>query len=346
MSSSPHNHPTPPAVQDHPDLPSRIEISVVIPVFNEVDNLKALHEELTNVLEGIQGAYEIIFVDDGSTDGSFSILEDLHQADDHVHVIQFRRNFGQSAAFAAGFEHARGDTIITLDADGQNNPADIPRLLEKMQTNDLDFVTGWRINRKEPFLRRILSNTANHLITRSSGVIIHDRGCSLKVFKHDLVKNLHLYGELHRFLPELVSSIGAKVAEIKVEDRPRRYGRSKYGSISRTPRVFLDLFTVFFLMGFFTSPMRFFGTIAIVITSIGTLIIGILGGTKIYYGITQGLVGFHAYQIGNRPLFLLSMVVILVGVQFLMMGLLGEMIMRTYFEAGDKPPYYIRQVLS
>jgi glycosyltransferase involved in cell wall biosynthesis len=335
-----------PASYDLPESASPLDISVVIPVFNEIDNLEPLYAELTQVLEGIQRAYEIVFIDDGSDDGSFRILEQLHQADHHVRVIQFRRNFGQSAAFAAGFEHACGETIVTLDADGQNDPADIPRLLKKMEEGDYDFVTGWRINRKEPFFRRLLSNAANRLITRSTGVWIHDRGCSLKVFKRDLVKNLRLYGELHRFLPELVSAIGAKVDEVQVEDRPRQHGHSKYGSISRTPRVILDLFTVFFLMGFFTSPMRFFGYIAFVITSIGTLIAAILGGTKIYYGITQGLAGFHAYQIGNRPLFLLSMVMILVGVQFLMMGLLGEMIMRTYFEARDKSPYYIRRILE
>jgi glycosyltransferase involved in cell wall biosynthesis len=336
----------PAAVQESQESPTPIEISVVIPVFNEVENLLPLFSELTGVLEGFQRAYEIIFVDDGSTDGSLEILEGLYQTDSHVHVVQFRRNFGQTAAFAAGFEHARGETIVTLDADGQNAPADIPRLLDKMQSGNFDFVTGWRINRKEPFFRRVLSDIANRLITRSTGVIIHDRGCSLKAFRRDLVKSLRLYGELHRFLPELVSAIGAKVAEVQVEDRPRQHGRSKYGSISRTPRVILDLFTVFFMLGFFASPMRFFGSIAIIITSVGALIAGILGGTKIYYGITQGLAEFHAYQIGNRPLFLLSMVMILVGVQFLMMGLLGEMVMRTYFEARDKPPYYIRRVLG
>jgi glycosyltransferase involved in cell wall biosynthesis len=329
-------------VYDHTGSSPQTDISVVIPVFNEVENLKPLHAELTHVLDAVQKVYEIVFIDDGSKDGSYR-SEELHELH-HVQVIHSGAT-GQSAAFA-GFYYANGEIIVTLDADGQNDPADITRLLDKMEEGDYDFVTGWRINRKEPFFRRLLSRTANRVITRSTGVWIHDRGCSLKAFKRDLVKNLRLYGELHRFLPEMVSAIGAKVDEIQVEDRPRRHGHSKYGSISRTPRVILDLFTVFFLMGFFTSPMRFFGTIAFVITAIGTLIAGILGGTKVFYGITQGLAAFHAYEIGNRPLFLLSMVMILLGVQFLMMGLLGEMIMRTYFEARDKPPYYIRKILN
>lgn len=329
-----------------PEYIADIELSVVIPAFNEFENLEPLYEELKTVMEELDMVYEIIFVDDGSTDGSYDVLKSINARDRRVRVIQFRRNFGQSAAFAAGFEHARGGTIVTLDADGQNNPADIPRLLAEMQTGDYDFVNGWRINRKEPLLRRTLSNVANRLINRSTGMMIHDRGCSLKAFERDLVKNIRLYGELHRFLPELVSAIGARVTEVQVYDRPRQHGASKYGSFSRTPRVLIDLFTVFFLMGFFTSPMRFFGYSAFIITSLGILIAGILGGTKIYYGITQGMAGFQSYEIGNRPIFLLSMVMILLGFQFLMMGLLGEMIMRTYFEARNKPPYYIRKILE
>lgn len=329
-----------------PETLDKIELSVVIPVFNEAENLNPLYDELKTVLDGLGTVYEIIFVDDGSTDESYEVLEKLHASDRTVRVIQFRRNFGQSAAFAAGFEHALGETIVTLDADGQNNPADIPRLLVEMHTGDYDFVTGWRINRREQFLRRTLSNVANRLINHSTGILIHDRGCSLKAFDRDLVENIRLYGELHRFLPELVSAIGARVTEVQVYDRPRQHGESKYGSISRTPRVLIDLITVFFLMGFFTSPMRFFGYIAIITTSLGLLIAGVLGGTKIYYGITQGLIGFHSYEIGNRPIFLLSMVMILLGFQFLMMGLLGDMIMRTYFEARNKPPYYIRKLLE
>lgn len=326
--------------------PSQYDLSVVIPVYNEEKNLSSLYRELDQVLPQLDLHYEIVFVDDGSLDGSFDLLHSLHAEDEHVKVIQFRRNFGQTAAFSAGFDHAGGDLILTMDADGQNDPADIPKLLDKLREGDFDLVTGWRVNRKEPFIRRLLSRAANLIITRSTRISVHDRGCSLKIFKRDLVKNMRLYGQMHRFLPELASSIGAQVAEVPITDRARKHGRSKYGSISRTPRVFLDLITILFLLSFFTSPIQFFGSIGLITGGIGGLIGGAMGLTKIYNGIIGGWAGFHAYQIGNRPLFLLSFLLILVGVQFLMMGLLGEMIMRTYYEARDKPTYYIRKLLT
>jgi glycosyltransferase involved in cell wall biosynthesis len=330
-----------------PNIPSNYpDLSVVVPVYNEDQNLQPLYEELSAVLDGIKRGYELIFVDDGSSDASFEVLQQLHDHDPRVKVIQFRRNFGQTAAFAAGFEHACGKVIVTLDADGQNDPAYIPEMLEKMETGDYDLVTGWRINRREPGIRRWLSTAANRIISRSTGIFIHDRGCSLKLFKLELVKHLRLYGQQHRFLPELASSVGARVVEMPIQDRPRRYGRSKYGSISRLPRVILDLITVFFLLSFFNSPMRFFGSIALISTASGVLIGGWLSLAKIYHGLVEGWPGFHAYQIGNRPVFLLAILLILVGMQFLMMGLLGEMIMRTYFEARGKPPYYVRKVLE
>lgn len=320
-------------------------LSVVIPIYNEVDNINPLYRELTSILVRMELEYEIILIDDGSTDGSFDVLQEIHATDRHVKVIQFRRNFGQTAAFAAGFDYASGELIVTLDADGQNNPADIPQLFETLRQGDYDFVTGWRINRKEPFLRRVLSAAANRVISQSTGVSVHDRGCSLKLFKSELVKNLRLYGQLHRFIPELASAIGVRVAEIPVQDRERVHGHSKYGAWTRTPRVLLDLFTVFFLLSFFSSPMRFFGAAGLVSSFLGILVGGSLGALKIYHGLTEGWAGFHAYEIGSRPLFLLAILFILVGVQFLMMGLLGEMIMRTYYEASRKPPYYIRKVL-
>lgn len=326
--------------------PPRYDLSVVIPVYNEEKNLSSLNRELEAVLRDLDLHYEIVFVDDGSVDGSFQLLEALHAEDEHVKVIQFRRNFGQTAAFSAGFDYAGGDLILTMDADGQNDPADIPRLLEKLREGDYDLVTGWRVNRKEPFIRRLMSRAANLIITRSTHISVHDRGCSLKIFKRDLVKNMRLYGQLHRFLPELASSVGARVAEVPITDRARKHGRSKYGSISRTPRVFLDLITILFLLSFFTSPIQFFGSIGLLTGGIGGVIGGAMGITKIYHGMTGGWPGFHAYQIGDRPLFLLSFLLILVGVQFLMMGLLGEMVMRTYYEARDKPTYYIRNLLT
>jgi len=325
---------------------SPIRISTVIPVYNEEENIIPLYEELNSVLSQIGDSYEMIFVDDGSTDGSYSQLKTLHQSDQNIRVIRFRRNFGQTSAFAAGFNYARGELIVTLDADGQNDPADIPLLLNKLKEGDFDIVTGWRVNRKESLSRRIVSKTANRIISRSSSVSIHDRGCSLKLFKSEVVKQMNLYGQLHRFLPELASVIGVQVAEIPVNDRARKFGRSKYGALTRTPRVILDLFTVFFLLRFFTSPMRFFGAAALISGILGTIIGGGLALAKIYAGLVGGLVGFHAYEIGNRPLLLLAVLLIVLGVQFLMMGLLGEMIMRTYYEAQGKPTYFVRNILE
>jgi glycosyltransferase involved in cell wall biosynthesis len=321
-------------------------LSVIIPVFNEENNLSPLYSELTDVLINLNLSYEIIFIDDGSTDNSFQILSGIHTADNLVKIIQFRRNFGQTAAFAAGFDNAQGELIITLDADGQNDPHDIPILLSTLRDGDYDFVTGWRVNRKESLIRRILSTAANRIISRTTHLIIHDRGCSLKVFKREIVKNLRLYGQLHRFLPELASAIGVKLAEVPVNDRTRTSGKSKYGSITRTPRVVLDLITVTYLLTFFTSPMRLFGSIALFSSLSGLVIGGILAGTKIYYGIIGGWSGFHAYQIGNRPLLLLSILLVVIGIQLLMMGFLGEMIMRIYYESRDKPIYHIRQFLN
>ncbi len=323
-----------------------ITLSVVVPVYNEEKNLNPLHSELRAVMEKLGMSYELVFVDDGSTDNTYAQLEALFKADKATRVVRFRRNFGQTSAFAAGFDFARGDLIITLDADGQNDPADIPRLLEKLHEGDFDIVIGWRTNRKESFMRRLVSRAANRLISQSSNVVVHDRGCSLKIFKSEIVKQMNLYGQLHRFLPELASVIGVRVAEIPVNDRARQYGKSKYGALTRTPRVILDLITVFFILRFFTSPMRFFGTAALVSGLSGFIIGGWLALSKILAGIVGGWAGFHAYEIGNRPLLLLAILLIMVGVQFLMMGLLGEMIMRTYYEAQGKPTYSVRNILE
>jgi glycosyltransferase involved in cell wall biosynthesis len=332
--------------QNKIEIPESLpRFSVVIPVFNEEDNLVALHAELTRVLLSLEGDYEILFIDDGSSDGSFRVLEGLHDQDPHVRVVQFRRNFGQTAAFAAGFDYAAGELIVTMDADGQNDPADIPSLLEKMQSGDFDVVIGWRTNRREPILRRLLSKTANRLISRSTNVMVHDRGCSLKIFDRELAKSMRLYGQLHRFLPEIASSVGARVAEVPVNDRARLHGKSKYGAVTRTPRVLLDMITVFYLLSFFSSPMRFFGSIGILTGIAGVMIGGSLALAKIYNGLVGGWEAFHAYEIGSRPIFLLAILLTLLAVQFLMMGLLGEMIMRTYYEAQNKPPYSVRRLL-
>jgi glycosyltransferase involved in cell wall biosynthesis len=339
-------HETQSSMMMHSISSSKCELSVIVPVYNEVGNLKALHEELASVLAEIKLSYEIIFIDDGSLDGSLEVLKELKTQDPNIVIIQFRRNFGQTAAFAAGFDFAAGDLIVTIDADGQNNPMDIPRLIDKMNEEDCDLVIGQRMNRQEPLIRRVLSNTANRIISRSTHVYVHDRGCSLKLFKRDLAKSIRLYGQLHRYLPELASMVGAKVAEVPTIDRKRRSGKSKYGSISRTPRVVLDLLTVFYFLMYSTSPMRLFGSFALVGVLGGGSITGYLGLAKIYNGITGGWAGFHAYEIGNRPLLLIGIFMILISVQFFMIGLIGEMIVRVYYEAGNKPIYYVREVLK
>jgi glycosyltransferase involved in cell wall biosynthesis len=326
---------------DHP-----IHLSIITPVYNEEDNLEPLYLELTEVLHSLKIPYEIIFIDDGSTDKSYQVLSMVQSKDRAVKVIQFRRNFGQTAAFAAGFDAAQGDLILTIDADGQNDPHDIPHMVETMEKGNYDFVAGWRINRKEPYIRRILSQTANKLISRITQLEIHDRGCSLKLFKREIIKNIRLYGQLHRFLPELASSVGVNFVEIPVNDRTRMSGKSKYGSITRTPRVILDLITVFYLLTFFTSPMRLFGSLALFCSLSGVIIASSLAALKLYHGLMGGWEGFQAYQIGNRPLLLLAILLIVIGVQLLMMGFLGEMIMRIYYETRDKPIYHIKQVLG
>lgn len=323
-----------------------IDISIVMPVYNEAGNLPRLHAELTAVLGELGRSYEILAVDDGSTDESLRVLRELQAGDSHLRIVRFRRNFGQTAAFAAGFDHARGRVVITIDADGQNDPADIPRLLETMEEGGYDIVSGWRQNRKEPFLtRRLPSMIANRLISRTTGVRLHDYGCSLKAYKADVVRNVHLYGELHRFIPALAGWMGVKVAEVAVNDRPRAYGRSKYG-ISRTIRVLLDLFTVTYLLSFSSRPMQLFGLIGLGLGGTGGLIGLYLVGAKIAHGILEGPEGFRAYRIGTSPWLMLSVLLIVLGVQFVVMGLLGEVITRTYHETQNKPIYAIREILE
>ncbi|MCP4426034.1 MAG: glycosyltransferase family 2 protein, partial [Chloroflexi bacterium] len=236
------------------------DLSLVIPVYNEVENLRPLTEEITAALANENLDYEVIYVDDGSRDGSFELIQELHREDGRVGAIRFRRNFGQTAAFAAGFDHAKGRVIVTLDADRQNDPADIPDLLVKMNEGEgYDVVNGWRVNRQDPFLfKKLPSKIANGLIARSTGVGLHDRGCSLRAFRNEVVHEFHLYGEMHRFIPEMIHFAGFSMTETPVNHRPRVAGDSKYG-LSRTFRVILDLITVLFLRRYGDRPMHIFG---------------------------------------------------------------------------------------
>jgi len=324
-----------------------VDLSIVLPVYNEAGSLPSLIPEVTAVLNKLGRSYEIVAVDDGSSDDSVAVLRQLQEDEPHLRIVQFRRNFGQTAAFTAGFDYARGGIIVTMDADGQQNPADIPRLLEVMEEGDYDLVNGWRQNRKEPFLtRRLPSKVANWLIANASDIHLHDRGCSLKALRRDLVKQMRLYGELHRFIPEIASLIGVRVAEVPVSDRPRKAGRSKYGALSRTPRVILDLLTVSFLLSYSNSPMRLFGTVGMVSSGIGGLILMYLAGAKVISGLLYGEAGFRAFRIGTNPWTMLAVLLTVLGIQFLMMGLLGEILTRTYHEAQGKPIYTVRQIIE
>ena len=321
------------------------DLSLVIPVYNEVENLRPLLTEINAALDDQTVNYEVIFVDDGSSDGSFELLRELVTEDNRVKAIRFRRNHGQTAAFAAGFDHAQGEAILTLDADRQNDPADIPKLLAKLEEGH-DVVNGWRQNRQDALLmRKVPSKIANKLIATLSGVHLHDRGCSLRLFRAEVVQELHLYGEMHRFIPEMCSFAGFTLAEVPVNHRARVAGISKYG-ISRTFRVIVDLFTVLFLRKYSDRPMHLFGNLGIPLGGLGGLIIFILGITKILEGFRGGIESFHAYQIGSRPLFLLGVLLVILGVQFIVMGLLAELIVRTYYETQNKTVYTIREILG
>ncbi len=309
-------------------------VSIVIPVFEEEESLPHLYKAIKAVTEKLHRKYEIVFVDDGSKDGTFKILESIQKKDPNVVVVSFRRNFGQTAAMAAGFEYASGDIVITMDADLQNDPNDIPKLLEKIK--DCDVVSGWRKNRQDKFLsRRLPSMMANGLISKVTGVALHDYGCTLKAYRKEVIKNVRLYGEMHRFIPAIASWVGATITEVETTHHARKFGKSKYG-ISRTIRVILDLITVKFLQSFSTRPIHAFGPGGLVMGALGFFIALYLSFEKIFMG----------KAIGGRPLLILAVLLIILGVQLVIMGLLGEMLARVYHESQGKPIYTVKKVLG
>ena len=311
-----------------PDL----ELSIVVPIYNEEGNIDQLYEELTAALLEVGRAYEVVAINDGSSDGSYDLLNKAQAKDPRWHIIHFRRNFGQTAAMAAGFDAARGEIVITIDADLQNDPSDIQRILDKF-AEGYDIVSGWRQDRKEPlFLRRIPSMIANRIISRTTGIRLHDYGCTLKAYHFDVVKSVRLYGELHRFIPALASQMGVRVAELPVKDRARRWGSSKYG-FSRTFKVILDLIAVVFLLSYFNRPLYVFGAAGFVVGLVGTLLGLYLTVFKL---LTEN-------KIGERPLLQLAILLIVLGVQFISTGIVADMIMRTYHESQHKPIYFIRE---
>ncbi len=312
-----------------------MDLSVVVPVYNEEENLEPLIHEIRSVLDPLGKRYELILVDDGSTDGTYGVLSRLHEAEPRLKVLRFKRNFGQTAAVAAGLAYAQGEVIVAMDGDGQNDPKDIPALLEKLEEG-FDLVSGWRSPRRDPFWsRRLPSRIANGLISWMTQVKLHDYGCTLKAIRREVAKDLKLYGEMHRFIPAIAFERGARIAEIKVHHRPRRWGRSKYG-IARTFRVILDLLTVKFLLSYATRPLHIFGLVGLISGALGFLIAVYLTIGKIFYQL----------DIGGRPLLLLAVLLIVIGFQFVTMGLLGEMLARTYHESQDKPIYVIKEILD
>ncbi len=315
------------------------QLSIILPIFNEEESLPHLLPELLPALEATGRSFEIICVDDGSSDASFVELKKLRDQDERVRLVRFRRNFGQTAAFAAGFDRARGEIVITMDADLQNDPADIPKLLTKIDEG-YDVVSGWRVERwqegfKSFLTRKLPSAMANWLISTGTGVYLHDYGCALKAYRLEVVKGINLYGDLHRFIPAIASYFGVTVAEVPVKYRTRQYGRSKYG-LSRITRVLLDLLTVRFLLSYSTRPIQIFGLMGLLSLAIGVIIGIYLSFVKLVYGVA----------LAERPLLLLAILLVMVGVQLITMGLLGELVVRTYHESQNKPIYTVREELG
>ncbi|MDT8317463.1 MAG: glycosyltransferase family 2 protein [bacterium] len=312
-----------------------MDISIVIPLYNEEENVELLHEFVSKALRESGRRWELIMVDDGSSDATLAILKKIAAEERNLKVISFRRNFGQTAAMAAGFDLAEGAVVIPMDGDLQNDPEDIPKLLEKVEEG-FDVVSGWRKNRKDRFINRKLpSIIANWLISRITGVYLHDYGCTLKAYRKEVLENINLYGEMHRFIPALASLNGARVTEIPVNHREREYGTSKYG-ISRTFKVILDLVTVKFLLSYSTKPIQIFGGLGISSLMLGFLSFVEISVSKFVYGA----------DVTGNPFFLLFILFILIGIQFISMGLLGEINIRTYFESQGKPIYVIKEIVG
>jgi glycosyltransferase involved in cell wall biosynthesis len=313
----------------------RSSISVVIPVFNEAENLDELHRELVAALEKTGRTFEIIYIDDGSNDSSWTVLRGLGHKDARIRLIRLRKNFGQTAALTAGFDRAKGEVIISLDADLQNDPGDIPALLHEIDEGS-DIVSGWRKSRKDKlFSRRVPSVIANKLISWLTHVKLHDYGCTLKAFRSEVIKNVKLYGELHRFIPAIASQLGVRITEVEVHHRPRKHGKSKY-SIFRFTKVILDMLTVKFLLSYSTRPLQIFGLIGLGSTIVGIVISVWLSVQRLFFG----------QSLANRPLLLLGVILIVIGFQFIMLGLLAEIMVRAYHESSGKTIYAIREVID
>jgi glycosyltransferase involved in cell wall biosynthesis len=311
-------------------------LSVVAPLYNEDENLLLLHQSLTEALKNISYPWEVILVDDGSKDKSFEVLETLACADpEHVRVLRLRRNFGQTAAIAAGIDHAEGEIIILIDADMQNDPADIPMMLAKIDEG-YDVVSGWRKKRKDKYITRTLpSNMANWLISTVTGVRLHDYGCTLKAYRREVLTGFRLYGEMHRFIPVYAHTVGARITEVQVNHHPRRYGKAKYG-LERTAKVLLDLFTVKFLSSYGSKPIYLFGG-----AGLGLMTVSL--STLVYLAVRRLATGISPFL---SPLFIVAIMIFIMGFQSILMGLIAELLVRTYHESSGKSTYTIRNMVN
>jgi len=313
---------------------SAVDLSVVIPIYNERESMGKLYENLNEALSKMNLKYEVLLIDDGSIDGTFNELLKIHRKNKLFKIIRFRKNFGQTSAISAGFNYAEGEVVITLDADLQNDPRDIPVLLNKMNEG-YDIVSGWRKNRKDRAVtRRFPSIVANKIISKLTGVRLHDYGCTLKAYRKEVVKNINLYGEMHRYIPAIASWMGVKVTEVPVIHHSRKYGKSKYG-VSRTIKVILDIITVKFLLSYSQSPIQMFGLLG--------LFSGIVGFIVTAYLIIMRL--FFNQPLADRPLFILSIFMIFIGVQLITIGLLAEVLIRVYHKVQDRSTYVIKDII-
>jgi len=313
-----------------------MDLSIIVPVYNEEKNLPLLYDAILTAMSGYKKRWEVLFVDDGSKDASLQVLQGIYEKDKkRVRLVELRRNFGQTAAIAAGIDHSAGEIVVMLDADMQNDPADIPMMLGKIDEG-YDVVSGWRRDRKDTFINRTLpSRLANGLISKVTGVHLHDYGCTLKAYRREVIKGFRLYGEMHRFIPVYANRFGASIIEVPVRHHPRKFGKTKYG-LERTIKVLLDLFTVKFLVSYSSKPIYLFGGAGVALDLLGLVVLFYLFIRRVFFGVS----------VTASPLFLISTITVLMGFQSILMGLIAELLVRTYHESQNKPIYNVRTFLD
>ncbi len=310
-------------------------ISVVVPFYNEEENIVPLHAELNDVLKSLDRQYMIIFVDDGSTDHTYKNMLKVREKDNNVRIIKFRKNFGQSAALKAGFDYAKGNIVISMDGDLQNDPSDIPKLIEKIEKEDYDVVCGWRADRKDLFTKKISSKFANLLRKTTTGEVIHDSGCTFRAYRNECVKGLDLYGETHRYIPAMLLWKGYRIGEVKVKHHPRKYGTTKYGLL-RLGKGFLDLIVISFWQKYSVRPIHVFGGLGLGLGLSGVLLGGYMGMERLLFG--RGL--------SDRPLFLLAILMVIIGVQFVVSGISADIMLKVYYGQNERRNYLIEKMVE